>query len=142
MTEPTEMPVGAAFDAEIDRIIFDKVWVKHPYCVINGQREDIPTWLPEGDSPDDPPGGWTWGETPPPYSTSRHHALTIFFAAVEMFGHAQIDCDMEDYGREPGDLVTVWVGLDAMDGYTGNLPEAICRAALAACEPPTVGRDA
>ena len=68
----------------------------------------------------------------PPYSTDRILAMDVFFKVVEMTGHAEIVCDMESYGSEPGDIVTVLAGLDMVWGYCGDLAEAVCRVALAA----------
>lgn len=50
----------------------------------------------------------------------RAEAMRAFFNAVWEHGRAQIFCDMEDYGREPGDIVTVVVGLDTVCSRTGN----------------------
>lgn len=49
----------------------------------------------------------------------RAAAIEAFFHAVMDHGHAEISCDMEDYGREPGDIVTVTVGLDFTVSRTG-----------------------
>lgn len=67
----------------------------------------------------------------PHYSTRREAAMDVFFQMVMWHGHAEISCDMEDYGREPGDIVTVAVGLDDVWYHSGELAESICKAALA-----------
>ncbi len=57
-------------------------------------------------------------------------AWQIFLSCVERFGKVTITGDMEDYGREPGDIV--WVNIDGFPGVLGPFPEAMAEAALAA----------
>lgn len=60
--------------------------------------------------------------------------MRVFFALVERYGHAEIRCDMEDYGREPGAIVTVDVGLDRRVTVLAPLEHAVRRAAREAKE--------
>lgn len=69
----------------------------------------------------------------PPYSTDVAEAMCLFETMVEMTGAGSISADMED-ARGEGFIVGVSFGFDDEDGGSavGPLPEAICRAALAA----------
>ena len=60
--------------------------------------------------------------------------MRLFFALLERYGHAEIRADMEDYGREPGPIVTVDVGLDQRVTVMAPLEQAIRRAAREAKE--------
>lgn len=128
------MQAGPELDAEVSRRVFGVPWTLHSYCVINGRRKDVPTWVYDEDwcSPDDPPGGWTWGMTPPAYSRDDGLAMRVFEALVEMMGTGSIHADMED-ARGEGFVVSVSIGCDEQAvTASGPLPLAICRAALAA----------
>jgi hypothetical protein len=48
--------------------------------------------------------------------TRRAEACAAFFDLVTEFGSAKIDCDMESYGRQPGDIVVILVAAP-MGGY-------------------------
>jgi hypothetical protein len=48
--------------------------------------------------------------------TRRAEACAAFFDLVTEFGSAKINCDMESYGREPGDIVTILVAAP-LGGY-------------------------
>lgn len=57
---------------------------------------------------------------------------TIFLFGITRFGHVTITGDMEDYGREPGDIV--WVNIGDDSGVLGEFPEAVARATLNALQ--------
>lgn len=61
----------------------------------------------------------------------RNAALDAFFEAVTQTGGARILCDMEDYGRELGDIVTVDVGLTPNAFATGEFSAELVRLAMA-----------
>lgn len=46
----------------------------------------------------------------------RAAAFAAFLELVTEYGSAKIDCDMESYGREPGDIVTIFVAAP-LGGY-------------------------
>ncbi len=92
----------------------------------------VPTGPDRGRLVGRPPGATVGEQLVPTYSADRAAALDVYFEMVTRLGHAEIHCDMEEYGREPGDIVTVILGLDETWWYSGLLPEAICRAALEA----------
>jgi hypothetical protein len=46
----------------------------------------------------------------------RAEAFTAFLDLVTEYGTAKINCDMESYGREPGDIVTILVAAP-LGGY-------------------------
>lgn len=49
----------------------------------------------------------------------RAEAFAAFLELVTEYGSAKIDCDMESYGREPGDIVTILVAAP-LGGYYGS----------------------
>lgn len=75
----TEIEAGPALDALVARVVFGESWVKHPYCTINGHREDIETWMVDGHGfgPDNAPAGYTWGVQPPRYSSEIDRAWSV-----------------------------------------------------------------
>lgn len=70
-----------------------------------------------------------------PYSTDIAAAWLVFKAGLEAFGTAQITADMEHYGRQSEDIMTVTFGWDHREGrWTGPICEAICLAYLDALD--------
>ncbi len=71
----------------------------------------------------------------PAFSSNRGAAMEVFFKCLERFGVASIDADMESYGREPGDIVSISFGFE--DGHiwsdTGDLAPTMCSLAVEAC---------
>lgn len=63
-----------------------------------------------------------------PTDTATVYAWKVFLSCVERFGSVTISCDMEDYGREPGDIVCVRIN-DLYLGF-GSFPEAMIDVAL------------
>lgn len=123
-------------DAEVARVVFGTIWVKHDYCVINGVREDIETWFMEGfGSPDDPPGGWTWGVTPPKYSryiseawkVVEHLAALGMSVSVVYIASAEVQCA---WVERPEDLRRL--SEEHEIGGPEIAPLVICLTALAA----------
>jgi hypothetical protein len=66
----------------------------------------------------------------PRFSTDIDAAWRVFKWLIETEGIASIHGDMEDYGREKGDIVTVRAGINRERSWTGPASEAICRLAL------------
>jgi hypothetical protein len=64
------------------------------------------------------------------YESQITTAWSIFLFCIVTFGVVTITGDMEDYGREPGDIV--WINIGDHRGVVGIFPEAITRAALCA----------
>jgi hypothetical protein len=68
-----------------------------------------------------------------PWARNAAFGMEVFVAALERLGVASIHADMEDAGREPGQIVLVCLGQHVA---FGPLSWAICTAALEAvrCE--------
>lgn len=95
-------------------------------CVDASGGDTVYWSVPEGDPARDAFGS---ADRPPLYSTDVAAAMTAFERMVERIGAGGINLDMED-ARGQGHIYHVWIGDSA--GVSGPLPEAICRAALAA----------
>jgi hypothetical protein len=133
-TEPKPVPVGEALDALVALRVMG--WTHLRKGPVNNRTTGP---VPFGRSLVGRPPRATVGEAyVPPYSTDRAAALDVFFEMVTRTGHGELICDMEDYGREPGDIVLVSFGFDdpGTDVWcgSGELPEAICRLALTIVE--------
>jgi hypothetical protein len=136
-SEPQAIPVGEALDALVALRVMG--WTDIRQGPTNNR---VTGPVKVGRSTIGRPPGATAGEAyVPPYSTDRAAALDVFFEMVMRTGHGELICDMEDYGREPGDIVMVVFGFEGMDDPgkdvwygSGELPEAICRLALRVLE--------
>lgn len=53
----------------------------------------------------------------------RGSAFAAFLQLVENYGTATINCDMESYGREPGDIVTIQVAASTGGYYSSYAME-------------------
>jgi hypothetical protein len=107
-----------ALDAEVAEVVFGaRVWIREgfepgvtqPWMACHSPHQELPH-----------------------YSTDRGDAMAVFFECLMKFGQALISGDMEDYGREPGDIVTISFGFD--DEYTrtrtGPLAQTMCELAI------------
>lgn len=147
------MEAGPALDAEISRVVFGIAWKLHPYCVINGVRKDVPTWMYDEDwcSPDDPPGGWTWGVKPPPYSTDITAAWTVVEHLKSLGGAVLVEYQQtknwpeEMTELDPAERWRCGYGISGTDmcwrfASGDTMPLAVCRAALLAAGTPDDGQ--
>lgn len=121
-----EIEVGPELDTEIGRRVF-------------GHRVVNPALLGPFAEPEDARSVWTIQATEtgllyqrlPSYSTDIAAATVVFEAMVERLGEGGISLSMED-ARGHGHVYQVWLGVGDPSSASGPLPEAICRAALAA----------
>lgn len=129
----SEQKASRELDALIAEKVFGQPWRNWPYVVINTRRVEIETWLPIGESGDNPGGGTCAGQTPPPYSTSIALAWRVVEKLRQRFTRVEIHIVPD------GICCMLAVGDDAHENYpvvveANTAALAICRAALAALE--------
>lgn len=142
-TTPTAYPPAGR---EMDRIIATRLFGVHvEHRELNGAEWYVLAYA-DGRrvlGSERPNADRVW-EHVPNYSTTFTTAWRVWRECIVRFGAVTIAADMEDYGREPGDIcwVSIPLGIWAPDDEVedigvivlGDFPYAICKAALLALD--------
>lgn len=135
MTNYDSAIASPAFDAVVSELIFKKPYRLYRGVRINGKWIDIQTWMPEGSSAEDPPGGMTAGNVPPRYTSLIVEAWSIIerfrpYAKLDARGISRLDPAYQQW------CCSIWVGGPEVMSYGRTASLAICRAAVKATMVP------